>query len=104
VEGYDATKSRDENIKNITKIAIDKALEEIKSGQLTPTPIPKPIVPPNNDKLDLFKTFIINSWKTDYKEGNVTFYKEGNYYVAEDKSVNTRYLYKYNNNTFELVP
>jgi hypothetical protein len=104
VEGYDATKSRDENIKNITKIAIDKALEEIKSGQLIPTPKPKPIVPPNNDKLDLFKTFIINSWKTDYKEGNVTFYKEGNYYVAEDKSINTRYLYKYNNNTFELVP
>jgi hypothetical protein len=54
--------------------------------------------------IDDFKKFIKQSWGSDYNENNVTFYKKGNYYIVNDKSVNLSYLYIKNNNTFEYVP
>ena len=81
---------------------VDKEIEQNLENESGVDPTPPT---PNDDIIDKFKQFIISDWKTDYKEGNVTFYKEGDYYVAEDKSVNMKYLYKYNNNnTFEFVP
>lgn len=59
----------------------------------------------NNDDVIMksFKDYIIKTWAADYKEGNVDFTKEDEFYVANDKSVNMKYLYKYKNNTFEYV-
>jgi len=103
-EGYDRTKSRIENIRNIAKIVKERALEEIKNKKIIPSP-PTPTPAPNNDVkiMNDFKNYIISTWGNDYKEGNVDFSKEGEYYVVSDKSVNMKYLYKYNNNTFEYV-
>jgi hypothetical protein len=57
-----------------------------------------------NDDMDKFKNFIISDWKSDYREGYVSFKKEGNYYVANDSSVNQDFYYIKNNNTFKYVP
>jgi hypothetical protein len=62
------------------------------------------VIPKTSTGIDDFKKFIKQSWGSDYNENNVTFYKKGNYYIVNDKSVNLSYLYIKNKNTFEYVP
>jgi hypothetical protein len=57
-----------------------------------------------DDDLELFKQFIISDWKSDYREGYVSFRKDGNNFVASDSSVNQDFYYIKNNNTFQYVP
>jgi hypothetical protein len=57
-----------------------------------------------DDDLEKFKKFIINDWKSDYREGYVSFRKDGNNYIATDSSVNQEFYYIKNNNTFQYVP
>jgi hypothetical protein len=75
--------------KEIKKIE-DKTME--KSSTLTLS----------ND-LKQFKDFIMKEWGTDYNENNVEFYKEGDYFVVSDNSVNMDYLYIKVTNGFEYV-
>ena len=97
-QGYDPNKSRVENIRTIVEIAKKNALRDIEQPATTET-----IQNNSTDNLTLFKNYIKQNWGSDYSEGNVTFTTEGDYYVATDKSVNMKYLYKKVNNTFEYV-
>jgi hypothetical protein len=57
---------------------------------------------PSND-MSNFKNYIIKTWGDDYNENNVEFYKEGDYFVVSDESVNMEYLYRKIKNGFEYV-
>ena len=57
---------------------------------------------PSND-MSNFKNYIIKTWGDDYNENNVEFYKEGDYFVVSDDSVNMEYLYRKIKNGFEYV-
>lgn len=75
-----------------------EAIDEVTGGSNNSTP------ETTTDDLEEFKQFIKNDWKSDYREGYVSFRKDGNNYIANDSSVNQDFYYIKNNNTFQYVP